>query len=137
MTESKRGAVLTTFAVLFGLLAISNLLKPLQIGGARTGFVFFGTRLSGVANMIIGPLFGIFLAAYAAGIWRMKRYAMAMSHAYAVYVILNLFLFSELAPKPEGAGTNYAIMGVVYATVAVGVSLGSAIILTKRKAELS
>jgi len=137
MADSKRGAVLTTFAVLFGLLAVSNMLKPFQFGGERTGFVFFGTRLSGLPNTIIGPLFGIFQAAYAAGIWRMRRYAMAMSHAYAVYVILNLFLFSELNPKPEAAGSSYAVMGVVYATVAVGVSLGSAIILTKRKAELS
>jgi hypothetical protein len=137
VAESKRGGALTAFAVLFGMLAISNLLKPLQIGGDRTGFVFLGTRLSGVPNMIIGPLFGIFLAVYAAGIWRMKRYAMPMAHGYATYVILNLLLFNAFGPKPEGAGTGYAIFGLAYAAIAVGVSLGSAIVLTKRKAELS
>ena len=135
MADSKRGAVLTTFAVLFGLIAVSNMLKPFQFGGARTGFVFFGTRLSGLPNTVIGPLFGVFQAVYAAGIWRMRRYAIPMSHAYALYVLVNLFLFNELNSVPEGAG--YKIIGLIYVAVAVGVSLGSAIILTKRKSELS
>jgi len=37
-----RGRMLTVFAVLFALLAVSNFLKPFQIGGERTGFVFLG-----------------------------------------------------------------------------------------------
>jgi len=44
--RAERGPFLTVAAILFGLLAISNLLKPLEIG-PTTGFVFLGKRLSG------------------------------------------------------------------------------------------
>lgn len=135
MGESKRDGLLTTFAILFALLAISNFLKPLQLGGERTGFVFFGTRLSGTANTIAGPLFGLYLATYANAIWRMKRYAIPMAHAYTLYVLINLYLFSENNVRPPGSGP--LVFGIVYAIVAIGGSLGSAIVLTKRKGELS
>lgn len=135
MPQANRGRALTIFAVLFGLLAVSNLLKPFHIGGAQTGFVFFGTLLSGVANAIIGPLFGLFLAAYAFGIWNMRRFALPMGHAYATYVILNLILFSF---HDEGPDTiSHKIFGIVYIAVAVGVSLGAAVLLTQRKTELT
>ena len=135
MPQSTRGPALTTFAILFGILALSNLLKPFQFGGEQTGFVFFGSRLSGAANTVIGPLFGIFLAVYAYGIWNMRRFAMAMGHAYATYVILNLILFSFRTPTPDTTG--YKIFGAVYAVIAIGVSLGAAVMLTQRKAELT
>ena len=132
MSEAKRGTALTVFAVLFGLLAVSNLLKPLQLTSSA-GFVFFGRRLDGAANMIVGPLFGVLLAVYAYGIWNMRRFAMPIAHAYATYVILNLILFTFQVP--EGYTLPVAFMAV-YAVVAIGVSLGSAILLTQRKAEL-
>ena len=135
MPQAQRGTAFTVFAILFGILAISNLLKPFQFGGDQTGFVFFGARLSGFANTIMGPLFGIFLAVYAYGIWNMKRWAVPMSHAYATYVILNLILFTFRMPQPDTVG--YQIFGIVYSIVAIGVSVGAAVLLTKRKAELS
>ncbi len=134
MAARERGTALTVFAILFGILAISNLLKPLQLFGTQTAFVFLGARMSGVANMILGPLFGIFLLVYAYGIWNMRRFAMPMGHAYATYVLLNLALWSLRAP-PDA--TTNPIFGLVYAAVAIGVSLGAAILLTQRKAELS
>jgi hypothetical protein len=136
MAESNRGTALTVFAVLFGILAISNFLKPLQFD-EQTGFVLFGRRLSGFANTIFGPLFGLYLALYAAGIWRMRRYALTMAWIYVAYVVVNLILFNFYGPKPEGAGVGYAIFGLVYATVAVGVSLWSALTLRQRQAELT
>ena len=132
---TERSRALTVCAVLFGVLTLSNLLKPLQLGGEHTGFVLFGTRLSGTANAIAGPLFGLYLAAYAAGIWRMKRYALPLGQAYAAYVILNLILFNLRNPVPPGSG--YLIFGVVYSTVAIGVSLAAAILLARRKAALT
>jgi len=135
MPQAQRGTALTIFAILFGLLAISNFLKPFQFGGEQTGFVFFGSRLSGVANTVIGPLFGLFLAVYAYGIWNMKRFALPMGHAYATYVILNLILFTFRTPSPDSVG--YKIFGAVYSAIAIGVSLSAAVLLTKRKAELS
>jgi hypothetical protein len=134
MSQTERGRALTIFAILFGLIAISNLLKPFQIGGEQTGFVFFGRRLSGVANTIIGPLFGIFLAVYAYAIWTMRRFALPMGHAYATYVILNLVLFNLRNTLPDTAG--YKLFGIVYSVIAIGVSLGAAVLLTQRKAEL-
>jgi hypothetical protein len=133
MGRAERGRALTIFAVLFAVLAISNLLKPFQLGGARTGFVFFGQRLSGAANAVVAPLFAAYLAVYAFGIWRMKRFALAMAHAYATYVVLNLILFSLRTPEPQ-VGQLFML---VYAAVAIGVSVGSAVLLTKRKDELS
>jgi len=135
MTETGRDRILTVCAVLFGVLALSNFLKPLQLEGAQTGFVLFGTRLSGTANAVAGPLFGLYLATYAAGIWRTKRYALPMGQVYAAYVVLNLILFNVRNPVPPGAA--YLVFGIVYSTVAIGVSLGAAILLAKCKAALT
>ena len=130
-----RDRTLTVFAVVFGLLAVSNFLKPLQLGGSRTGFVFLGQRLSGTPNAIIGPLFGLYLLLYATGIWRMRRYALPMAWAYAAYVVVNLLLFNVRTPRPPGTG--YLIFGLVYMVVAVAVSSGAAWALSKRKDALA
>jgi hypothetical protein len=135
MPQAQRGRALSIFAVLFALLAVSNLLKPFKFGGDETGFMLLGSRLSGLANTIVGPLFGFFQLAYAYGIWTMKRFALPMGHAYATYVILNLILFNFRNTVPDTTG--YKIFGVVYSAVAIGVSLGAAVLLTRRKAELT
>lgn len=134
MAKAERGRLLTAFAVGFVLLGISNLLKLLHLN-AEEGLVFFGKRLEGLPNDILAPLMALFQFAFAAGIWRLKRYAMPMSHAYATYVILNLILFSMRNPAPSSAGE--IAFTVVYAIVAIGVSVATAAILTKRKDELS
>ncbi len=61
MAESRRGGVLTTLAVLFGILAVTDILKPFHLEGVTTGLVFFGRRLSGAADAIMGPALGIIL----------------------------------------------------------------------------
>src|SRR4030095_15225558 len=126
--------IFTIFAVLFSLLAVSNLLKPFRLSD-ETGFVLLGERLSGTANTIAGPLFGLFLALYAFAIWKRKRFAIPLGHAYATYVILNLILFQVKNVMPPG--TRYVIFGIIYALIAVGVSLGAAIFLTRNKMLLS
>jgi hypothetical protein len=128
---NERGPWLSTFAILFGVLAVSNLLKPLQIG-AQTGFVLFGHRLEGVGNAIAGPLFGLYLAVYAVGIWGLRRWALPMGVAYAAYVVVNLVCFVLWGPKPPGGGPGYAIFGLVYAAVAIGVSSGAVYLLRRR-----
>ena len=125
----------TIFTVLFSLLAVSNLLKPFRLGSDETGFVLLGERLSGMANTIVGPLFGLFLALYAFAIWKRKRFAIPLGHAYATYVILNLILFQVKNVTPPGMG--YVIFGLIYSLIAVGVSLGAAIFLTRNKMLLS
>src|SRR5438445_944282 len=136
MASEQRGPALTTFAILFGMLAVSNLLKPLQLGGAeQTGFVFFGQRTTGTANAILGPLFGIYLLVYALGIWRLRRFALPMAYAYAAYVIVNLIAFTVRGESQPGVG--YVIFSVVYALVANGGSRCSAVILTLRQRSLA
>ena len=138
MNKSPRGIALTIFAILFSLLAISNFLKPLEVLGhsGTPGFVFLGTRTSGIENDILGPTFGIILAAYALGIWRMKSYALPLSYAYLVYVVANLILFTIKNPEFRGNGGN-PLFGLVYSAIAIGVPLASAILLTRRRAELT
>ena len=135
MPATSRGPWLTTAAVLFGILAISNFLKPLALD-AQTGFVFLGKRLTGTPNAVAGPIFGVFLALYAMGIWRMRRYALPMSRIYAAYVVVNLVLFPFRTPAPPNAGVGHQIFGIVYAIVAIGVSVGTARVLAKRRNEL-
>ena len=126
-------SVLKGFAVLFSLLAISNMLKPLQLSD-NVGFVLLGQRLDGTANLIAGPLFGLYLAIYAVSIFRMKKTALVMGIAYSVYVIANLTMWNFR--MPEGADTSI-LFGLVYSAIAIGVSSGAACLLWKNKDALS
>lgn len=131
MTDDQRERRLRVFSVLFGILGVSNLMKPLRLG-AETGFVFLGHRLEGTPNAIAGPLFGLYLLVYAIGIWRKRRWAVPMGWAYAAYVVVNLVLFTVYGPGQPGIG--YAIFGLVYAAIAIGVSGGAAMMLSRRHA---
>src|SRR5262249_46158027 len=134
MARPDRGPLLSVFALLFGLLAVSNFMKPLAGKPAEVGLAFFGQRLAGTPNAIIGPLFGLFLLVYAVGVWRMRRYALPMGVAYAAYVIVNLVLFNVRDPNPNRQGL---LFGVLYSLVAIGVSGGAAYLLARRRATLT
>jgi hypothetical protein len=129
--ETKRGPVFTVFASLFALLALSNLSKPFS--GGHAGLVFLGTKTAGLANDILSPAFGIYLLVYAWGIWTQKRWAIPMAWAYAVWVPINMALFTMKTPQNWGS----PVFGLVYMTIAIGVSWGSAILLTRNRATLS
>ena len=134
MPNKSRGVTRTIFAMLFLLMAISNFGKPFS-HQAGVGFVFLGTRLSGVPNMIIAPIFGIILAVYAYGIWKLRKFALPIAYFYAGYVIVNLVLYTI---KNRGTGVMPpASFMIGYAIVAIGVSLGAAVLLTLRKDDLS
>jgi len=129
-----RGTLLTIFAIGFALMALSNFMKPFKMS-PNVGFVFFGYKLSGLANDIVGPIFGIILALYAYGIFTMRRFAIPLAHFYVTYVILNTLMFTlrnrgtpVLPPLGEW---------IAYVVVGVGIPLTSAIILTNRKADLA
>ena len=135
MANSKRSTALTVLAILFAILAVSDILKPLHLEGPTTGLVFFGKRLSGTPNAILAPILGIFLLTYAAGIWRMRRYAMSFGYAYAIYVTINLVLFAARNPPPASQGEM--VFGIVYFVFALAVSWGTAIVLSRHKADLA
>ncbi len=135
MANSQRSTALTTLAILFAILAVSDILKPLYLEGPTTELVLFSKRLSGAPIAILGPLLGIFLLTYAAGIWRMRRYALSLGYAYAIYVTLNLVLFSARNPPPASQGEM--IFGIVYIVLALALSWGTAVLLRRHKADLT
>lgn len=142
MAQGRRGWFLSVVAVLYALLAISNFLKPVM-ANAHTGFVFFGHRLSGLPNDILGPLFGIFLLALAILIWRMHRLAVPVAWAYAAYVAANGILFSIVeragAAASSGAKNAYGtpIQAIFFMIVGIGVPVAAAVVLTRRRTELA
>jgi hypothetical protein len=121
------------FAVLFALLAISDSLKPLELQ-PELGLVFLGRRLHGTPNLVAAPLFGVYLATYAWGLWNARRFALPMGILYAGWVPLNIFLFT--VRSPEELGTN-SLFGVTYTIAAVGLSLGAAIALMRASRHLT
>jgi|SRR6516164_6378318 len=133
MADSRRGPVLTTFAVLFSMLAISNFSKPFHLS-SDVGFVFFGIKTHGVANAVLAPAFGLMLAVYAIGIWRMRRWVLPIAWGYAAYVIVNLSLYSNRNAGSHNQPSETFMLG--YIAIAIGVSACSAIVLWRRRAEL-
>jgi hypothetical protein len=134
--QPSRGPVLTSLAILMGLLALSNFSKPLGQAmqpESDAGFVFFGHRLHGVANAVVGPVFGTILATYAYGVWTLKRWVVPLAVAYAAYVVANLVLFVLTAPPAQNQSLAFM---VAYTTVAIGVSAGGAWYLSRNRHRL-
>ena len=135
MTAKPRGATLTILALLLALMVISDFHKPFAHHPGE-GFVFFGTRLSGTANTIVAPIFGIILAVYVYGIFAMRKFALPLGIFYAAYVILNMPLFIlTYHGTPVMQEHSWAYL-VPYPFVAIGVSSGAAWLLYRRKADL-
>jgi hypothetical protein len=136
MTTTARGRYLTIAAILFALLGVSDLLKPLELT-PEEGLVFFGERLKGTPNMILGPLFGAYLLTYAYGIWNLRAFAPKLGRWYATYVVVNLALFQLRTPPPPGAGAGWYVFGLGYAAIAIGVSVGTWYQLVLRRDQLT
>ena len=88
----------------------------------------WGNGSTGTWNLLLGPLAGLFLAVYGAGVLRLRAYALPMSRIYAAYVIVNLILFTIRMPD-EALGKP--IFGLVYSVIAIGVSSGCAYVLAR------
>jgi hypothetical protein len=130
MADRQRGTLLTIFAILFGLLALSNFLKPFLHGGT---FVFLGTKMTGGANLVLSWLFGILLAAYAYGIWTMRKFALPIAYFFFPWVVVNTILFAMKNP-PSG---QQPLAGFAILAIGLGVPLATLIILHRRRAELT
>lgn len=123
---------LRVFAVLFALLAISNIVKPLELE-AEHGFVLLGRRLRGTPDLIVAPMFGAYLAGYAYGLWNARWFALPMGILYAGWVPLNMYLFT--IRSPEELATN-SLFGVTYMILATTISMGAAVALLLSSREL-
>lgn len=118
---------LRVLAVFFALLAISNLTKPLELS-LEQGFVFFGRRLTGMPNLIAAWSFALFLAVYAAALWRERSHALPMGIAYAGYVTANLFFFFI---RMAGGGRTMGLFGLAYAVLALALSWGAVVLMAR------
>src|SRR4030095_694675 len=101
---------------------------------AKLGIVLLGVRFESVAsNAILGPLTGAFLALYAYGLWRMRRWVLPLSIGYAFWVPTNLVLFWYRQTGPEIPPLGFI---VAYLIVAIGGSVGTAIYLAYHRDRL-
>ena len=129
MTSDRR---FRAFAIAFGLLALSNFTKPFEMQG-EVGLVFFGERLHGRWNLLVAPIFGVFLATYAVGLWTKQRYALPLGVVYALYVTVNLYLFRVRSPDLVAVNSLY---GVTYIAIALGVAWGAVFFLLRHPRDL-
>jgi hypothetical protein len=132
-----RGAFLTVVAILFGVLAVSNASKAFQhlADPSHLGIVVLGVRFeSFAANLLIGPLLGAVLAAYAYGLWTLKPWVAPLSVAYAFYVPTNLVLFWYRQVDPNIPPVRF-IVG--YLAIAFTGSIGTALYLAYHRDKLA
>ena len=120
MSTVSKTVLLRIMSVLIGLRGLDDILKSQS---AERGLVFFGVQLAGTANAIVGPALGVFMLVYALGIWQMRRFAIPMGIAYAIFSALNMALFPLRTGLPGGAiyVPGYAVYVVIGLSVTVGV----------------
>ena len=133
MAGKSRGVALTIFALLYVLLAISDFAKPF-FHSPGVGFVFLGHRLTGTSNAIMGPLFGFLLLVYAYGIWTMLRWALPVAYIFTGWVIVNTVLYNHLHRSDPQPPLYFAIGSIA---IGLGIPIATAIILSRRSAELT
>ena len=127
----ERGRVLTILAVALVLLAVSDVLKPLRLEGADTGFVFLGRRLEGAASAGAGRVAAVVLVALAVGIWWLRPWAVPLAALYAAHVTANVLLFPWRTPIPPDAGIGYWTFGVVYTVLALAGAWTMVVVLAR------
>lgn len=127
--RATRGPFLTVMAALLTLLAFSNFTKAFQYLRDPTtlGIVIFGVRFESVAsNLVLGPLMGIVVGAYAYGLWTLKPWVAWLSIIYAFYVPTNLVLFWFLQTNPTLPPVGFML---AYLALAFTGSIGTALYL--------
>ena|SRR5208337_2635849 len=129
MPNKSRGVALTILALLFVVVAITNFLKPFHLF-PNDGFVFLGTKLTGVANAVVATLFGIVLLVYAYGIWSMRKFALPLAYIAVLCVIVNMVLYT----MKNGAVRPLPLVNV---EIGIGVPLAAAILLSSRRGDLA
>jgi len=135
--RKRRDRFLTVVSVLFAVLAVSNCTKAFQHlrDPAHLGIVIFGVRFESLgSNMVLGPMMGVILAAYAYGLWHQRSWVKPLSIVYAFYVPLNLVLFWYRQTSPDIPPLRF-ILG--YLAVAFTGSIGTALYVAYHREDLS
>jgi hypothetical protein len=135
--QRERGPFLTSMAVLFGLLTLSNCTKAWQHlqDPKSLGIVIFGVRYEAFgANLALGWAMGLITAAYAYGLWRLRRWVIPLSIAWAFWVPVNLVLFWHRQTDPDIP----PVAGLLaYLAIALGGSIGTALYLAYHRERLA
>ena len=134
--ERERGTFLTVMAVLLALLALSNFTKPLQHlrQPGHLGIVILGVRFQRfLSNLILGPMMGLVIGAYAWGIWKLRSWVVPLSIVYAFYVPLNLVLFWWRDVGPTIPPLRFMLF---YLTFAFTGSIGTALYIAYHRDKL-
>ena len=130
-----RGIFLTVIAILFIILAFSDFTKPLQHlrNPEGLGLVILGHRFHTFgSNLILGPIFGAILAAYAYGLWNLKAWTAPFSIVYAFYVPVNEVLFwSRHVHEPPPR-----LFILIYLALSLTGSIGTALYLAYHRDQL-
>jgi len=113
----RRDKLLTVLRVLAVLIAVRSLMNVGKPFGTGSGLVFFGFLLNGPVMWVLAPALGIYMLAWAYGLWGLRGYAVPMGFAYLMLVAVNLIGF----PLTEGLRAGVTLpMYAVYALVAFG-----------------
>jgi hypothetical protein len=132
----QRGIFLTVMAILFVVLAISDFTKALQHANepAVGGLVILGHKFTrAFATLTLGPLVGLFLLAYAYGVWNLKQWVIPLSVFYAFYVPTNMVMFWSL----HQLNPPTVRFIVFYLFVSLTGSVGTALYLAFHRDQLS
>jgi hypothetical protein len=123
---------LRVFVALIAVRALTNLFKPFCAGNA---FVFFGYKLTSTAGMWLAVAVGVFMLVYAWGAWQLRRWALPMAVAYALFVALNIPLFVVFNGLPDRPAVH--ILAPFFLVIGVGVTAGAAYLLWTHRDELA
>src|SRR4029450_11625986 len=132
-----RGPFLTTMAVLFAVLALSNATKAWQNlrDPTHLGIVILGVRFETFAsNLSSGLAMALVLATYAYGLWTLRPWVLQLSIAYAFWVPVNLVLFWYRQTSPD-IPPVLSILG--YLAIGLGGSIGAALYLAYHRERLA
>ena len=105
-----------------------------RLSEERSGLVSVETGSGGQADVFLEVMPSPpKLVVYGLGLWYMKRFALGLAHAYAIYVILNSAMYWRYNP-PSGSGET--LLAAVYTLIAMTGSAGTAVLLSMRRDEL-
>jgi hypothetical protein len=136
MWTPRSGWALALLALLFALLAIESTVKPF-IANPEISFVLLGRRTEGLLEAIAARIHALLMLAIAVGIWKQRRFALALLMAYLPYVLLNRTLFFVRAGEEPAVALASPLFEALFTAGALGVPAVSLLLLWRRRAELS